>query len=134
MKYVEKSWGHEIWFENNGLYCGKGLFVRYQEWSSKGKFHYHPVKDETFIITYGTLLLQIGEDGHGFIEDHILPAQTSFRVKPGVKHRFTAINQEGCEFVEVSTIHNDDDTIRCYWGTVSGDHEWDHGWVEDRGV
>ena len=114
MKYVEKTWGYELWFENNEMYCGKFLSVGYGEWSSKGNFHYHPVKDETFIITYGTLLLQIGDE-RGVIEDLILPAQTSFRIKPGVKHRFTAISNEGCEFVEVSTTHDDDDTIRCFW-------------------
>ncbi len=120
MKYVEKTWGHEIWFENNDMYCGKGLFVRYQDWSSKGMFHYHPIKDETFIVTYGTLLLEVVDGENDMVSKHVLPAQTSFRIKPGVKHRFTAITHEGCEFIEASTTHYEDDTIRESWDGI----EW----------
>ncbi len=114
MKYVEKTWGYELWFENNEMYCGKLLFVRYGEWSSKGQFHYHKIKDETFIVIEGSLLLDIGKES-GRWEKHFLSPEKAFRIKPGVRHRFTSINPQGCKFIEVSTMHDDDDTIRESW-------------------
>ena len=47
---ASKTWGGEVWFENNDLYCGKLLTVNKKDWSSKGLFHYHLVKDESFFI------------------------------------------------------------------------------------
>ncbi len=43
---VEKTWGSELWFANNDMYCGKLLTVNVDKWSSEGKFHYHKIKDE----------------------------------------------------------------------------------------
>lgn len=119
-----KNWGKEEWFENNEKYCGKVLTVNAGEWSSGGKFHYHKIKDETFYIMNGELILDIEVDGT--IKRLVLMSGTSYRVKPGVKHRFTASNiQVDCEFIEVSTTHSDDDSYRCYW-----DHD-QLGWVEE---
>jgi len=45
----------------------------------------------------------------------ILNKGDSFRVKPGVKHRFTSTSFLGCKFIEASTTHRDEDSYRCYW-------------------
>ena len=58
-KFGQKSWGFEYWFENNKQYCGKIIQVRRNEWSSYGAFHFHRIKDETFLVLSGTLLLDI---------------------------------------------------------------------------
>jgi mannose-6-phosphate isomerase-like protein (cupin superfamily) len=108
-KYIEKTWGYELWFENNEMYCGKLLYVKEGEWSSKGKFHYHKIKDETFIVVEGTLLLDIVRDNGGY-DRLVLPPETSFRVRPEVLHRFSSITPPGCKFIEVSTTHSDEDT------------------------
>ena len=109
-----KTWGEEEWFENNGEYCGKLLTIYNGKWSSEGKFHYHKIKDETFYIVSGSLRLDIEIDGN--IRNLVLESSTSFRVEPGVKHRFTSFGPEPkCEFIEVSTTHRDDDSYRCYW-------------------
>lgn len=113
-KFVEKSWGYELWFENNEKYCGKLLFVEYRKWSSKGKFHYHPKKDETFFVVKGDLLLEIANED-GSVRRQYMPPKASIRIKPGKRHRFTSASLQGCEFVEVSTTHSDDDTIRESW-------------------
>jgi len=102
--FVEKDWGNEVWFENNELYCGKILTIEKGKWSSKGKRHYHPVKDETFFILNGTILLEV--EGEAFV----LGAGQSHRIFPGQMHRFKGITD--CQFVEVSTTHNDEDSIR----------------------
>ncbi len=109
-----KDWGSEEWFENNEKYCGKLLTVRSGQWSSGGKFHYHKIKDETFFVISGHLKLDVEVDG--VIRRLILEPGSSYRIKPGVKHRFTATNiQLNCEFIEVSTTHDDEDSYRCYW-------------------
>ena len=105
MKVVEKTWGYEIWFENNELYCGKEIVCLHGEWSSKGKYHYHPIKDETFWVIEGTLILDI--EGKEILLTH----PSCYRIKPGVRHRFKAAG-EYCKFIEVSTTHKDDDTVR----------------------
>jgi mannose-6-phosphate isomerase-like protein (cupin superfamily) len=111
--YFEKTWGWEIWFANNDLYCGKLLFVKRNEWSSEGKFHYHKIKDETFFIIRGTLLLDYVKDGEFY--SITLTSEQSFRVPPKMKHRFTALSDGGCQFIEASTTHREDDSFRCKW-------------------
>jgi mannose-6-phosphate isomerase-like protein (cupin superfamily) len=87
IKYLIKT------LTNNGL------------WSSEGKYHYHPIKDETFYIIEGTLILDV--EGKRMW----LSKGDSYRIKPGVKHRFRS--QGGrCKFIEVSTTHREEDSIR----------------------
>jgi D-lyxose ketol-isomerase len=127
-----KSWGFEYWFENNKQYCGKILQVRGDEWSSYGAFHYHKIKDETFMVVSGTLLLDI-LDLEGVIKGYLphnqicvsvgleqySPSVYRFylkpfeymRLKPGVLHRFSALGYEAM-FTETSTTHMEEDSYR----------------------
>jgi len=111
MEKYEKTWGYEHWFANNEQYCGKMLYVREGEWSSKGNYHYHKIKDETFFVIEGGLRLDY-YDG-GVYHSIILGRHASFRVPPLMKHRFTAITNEGCHFIEASTTHREEDSYRC---------------------
>jgi mannose-6-phosphate isomerase-like protein (cupin superfamily) len=104
MKIVQKTWGYEIWFENNEMYCGKELVCEDEKWSSKGKFHHHEIKDETFYVIEGKLLLEAGATRI------VLGEREKFRVKPGVRHRFRSIGPI-CRFIEVSTTHSDEDSF-----------------------
>ena len=123
IKFVEKSWGWEKWFANTPEYCGKELHVDRGKWSSKGKYHYHNIKDETFYIIKGTLSLDYVDENNIFYST-TLPKGTSFRVKPGIKHRFSTITLGGCNFIEASTHHDDEDSYRCYYDLEKG--EWIH--------
>jgi mannose-6-phosphate isomerase-like protein (cupin superfamily) len=105
-KYVSKTWGYEEWFENNDLYCGKRLTVFKGQWSSKGKFHYHKIKDETFFVIKGTLIIELDIGA-----PIILNEGDSYRIKPNKYHRFTSETDE-CKFIEVSTTHSDVDSYR----------------------
>jgi mannose-6-phosphate isomerase-like protein (cupin superfamily) len=118
MEKIEKTWGWEHWFANSKLYCGKLIFVKYQLWSSQGLYHYHKIKDETFFIVSGTLQLEYYEDNiHRTL---FLKENNSFRVKPGVRHRFTSATLGGCKFIEASTEHFESDSYRC----ELNDGEW----------
>jgi len=57
IKKVTKKWGYEEWIVNTDKYCGKLLYLQ------KGKrcsMHFHQVKDETFYILQGKVLMEIG--------------------------------------------------------------------------
>jgi N-acetylneuraminate synthase len=103
---VLKTWGYEIRFENNDKYCGKELVCIKEKWSSDGDYHYHPIKDETFYVIEGTLLLDIEGD------QFILRTGEWRRIRPGTKHRFRSIGAK-CRFIEVSTTDRESDSIRC---------------------
>ena len=119
--HVEKTWGYEIWFANTPEYCGKLLGVEPDKWSSEGKFHYHEIKDETFFVVEGILTLDIAKE-NGEYERLTLYENDSYRVMPGVKHRFTSGGPNLCKFVEASTHHEESDSYRCYYDKKKG--EW----------
>jgi len=106
IKIVPKKWGREEWIVNNKLYCGKRLTIIQDKISSEGKFHYHKIKDETFFVLEGILLLQIF---YGWIHNITLNPNDYWRIKPYIKHRFSTKTQT-CVFIEFSTHHKDEDT------------------------
>lgn len=142
-KFVKKEWGWEYWFANvsdlrvDGYkepycdeaittqvnYCGKILFVEHNKWSSNFRFHYHNIKDETFVVLEGILQIDYVDDHDNLKSIYLNPLQT-FRVKPGIKHRFTSVTETGCKFIESSTFHSDEDSYRCEWDLENG------GWKE----
>ncbi|MBS3132454.1 cupin domain-containing protein [Candidatus Woesearchaeota archaeon] len=99
-KEVDKVWGKEVWIVNRD-YCGKILVL------NKGyrcSMHHHKLKDETFYILKGKVLLEIG------MKKHVMNPGDSMLIKPGQKHRFTGL--EDSEIVEFSTHHEDSDSYR----------------------
>jgi len=114
MDKVEKSWGYEHWFVNGARYCGKLLSVEPGKWSSKGAYHYHKLKDETFFVIEGELQLDY-VDNDGEFKTLFLKKYDSFRVHQQTKHRFTAVSSDGCKFIEASTTHRDSDSYRVNW-------------------
>jgi mannose-6-phosphate isomerase-like protein (cupin superfamily) len=107
--FVEKSWGSEEWLVNNELYCLKKMKVKQGLWTSEGKWHYHKIKDETFIIQTGILRVEWVENKE-FKTALLNPGETK-RIYPNTKHRFTSETPD-CEFLEVSTKHFDEDSYR----------------------
>jgi mannose-6-phosphate isomerase-like protein (cupin superfamily) len=105
--YVEKSWGYEVWFVNNHLYCGKLLHVNRKSRSSNGRMHYHMIKDETFYVIKGVLTLDI------ILLDKLITLKLrkgdSVRLDPNTPHRFSA-GFFSCDFIEASTHHEDSDS------------------------
>ena len=140
MKFVPKRWGYELWIENNRDYCGKHLHVVPDHWCS---FHYHKNKKETFYVIGGELLLihaKYSEDLAKAVKESNNPRwdwQNSFpeksdlyykfktitlskgdclTIEPYVLHSFTTATSEPCDFVEISTFHDDSDSHRVYEG------------------
>ena len=98
---VSKPWGHELIFAHTDRYVGKILVIEPGHSLSR---QYHEVKDETLYVQDGTLRLELGFEETLRVQD--VPAGSSFRIKPGVIHRFTAT--ERVVLLEVSTSEMDD--------------------------
>ena len=96
----DKVWGSEEWIINRS-YCGKILNLK------KGfrcSIHHHKIKDETFYILDGKVLMEI--DGTRRI---MKPGDVQI-IMPNQKHRFTGL--EDSKIIEFSTHHREDDSYR----------------------
>lgn len=103
VRRVEKPWGHEEWFALvDGKYCGKAIHVRAGESLS---LQYHVVKDETVAVQTGRLRFEVGADEAALETFELLPGE-SVRLRPGVRHRMTAVVDT--VFLEASTSEVDD--------------------------
>lgn len=112
IKFVSKGWGFEKWIVNNEKYCGKLLYF------VKGKrcsWHFHKIKDETFYIQSGKILLKwSNEDDIMNAQEVILSKGDSWHVTVGQRHQMIAI--EDTELFEFSTEHFEDDSYRILKG------------------
>ena len=105
VNYVEKIWGHEEWIVNNPKYCGKKLVLK------KGRrcsVHKHDIKEETFYILTGKVLLETEFEGKK--ESRLMTPGDVKHIKIGMWHRFTGIADS--EIIEFSTFHMDEDSVR----------------------
>ena len=101
MKKVKKVWGNEIWIVNSDMYCGKVLNLK------KGfscSFHYHKLKDETFMVLEGRIIMRLHDDVF------VMKPGDSCHVPPWTNHRFTGVKDS--KIIEFSTRHFEDDSYR----------------------
>lgn len=108
MKFVPKGWGFEKWIVNKKEYCGKLLyFVK----GKKCSWHYHKLKDETFYIQSGKMMIYYSKtDERGIYDCKTLERGDSFHVPVGLRHQMIAL--EDTELFEFSTQHFDSDSYR----------------------
>jgi quercetin dioxygenase-like cupin family protein len=102
VKRIDKPWGYEVVFAHSEKYCGKLIFVRAGEQLS---LQFHRVKDETIYVHSGRIELEIGDPG-GPLDVEVVGPGHSFRLKPGVVHRWRAL--EDSTVLEASTPELDD--------------------------
>lgn len=111
-KIVPKGWGHEVWIVNKQEYCGKLLFIKEGKQCS---WHYHKVKDETFYLQSGKILLKFSESNdRDSSEEVILSPGDTFYIPIGLRHQMFAL--EDSELFEFSTQHFDNDSNRVILG------------------
>lgn len=109
-----KAWGCEILIANRE-FCGKVMHL-HKGW--RCSLHFHPVKDESFLVTRGRILVEVGEPGMAHpdavdrsrMQVRELGPGESVDVPPMTLHRFTGL--EDAEFVEFSTHDDPADSIR----------------------
>ena len=109
---VNKGWGYEKWIVNKPEYCGKLLFF---EEGKKCSFHYHKLKDETFYLQSGELIVRYSDgDDLEKAEEITLMKGDSFYVYSGRRHQMEALSDS--ELFEFSTQHFDEDSYRIVKG------------------
>jgi len=101
-RYVDKPWGHEQIWAQTEHYVGKILHVVAGESLS---LQYHRVKDETIMVLSGRIELEYFAEGDEPARV-ILEEGAPFRIRPGLRHRMTALLD--ADIVEVSTPEIDD--------------------------
>lgn len=112
VKLVPKGWGFEKWIVNNEEYCGKLLYFVKEK---KCSWHYHILKDETFYLQSGKIVLKYSDnDEISLSKEIILTRGDKFHVYRGLRHQMMAI--EDTELYEFSTQHFEEDSIRIIRG------------------
>lgn len=106
---VKKGWGYELWLENTPNYCGKLLFFNKNKQCS---WHYHLLKEETFYLQSGRVLVTYGW-GKDIVnaDTVILNPGDKFHVPIGLVHRMKGLLKNNVLF-EFSTHHEDSDSVR----------------------
>ena len=107
-----KGWGYEKWIVNKEDYCGKLLHM------IKGKkcsWHYHTLKDETFYLQDGKILLKYSDDDDiKKAKEIVLNRGDKFHIYRGLRHQMFAL--EDTDLFEFSTQHFEDDSYRIIKG------------------
>jgi len=108
LKMINKGWGYEKWIVNNEEYCGKLLYFNVNK---KCSWHYHILKDETFYLQSGRILLSYSEgDDLNNAKKIILRPGDKFHIYRKLRHQMLAL--ENSELFEFSTQHFDLDSYR----------------------
>ena len=112
IKIVPKGWGYEKWIVNTDEYCGKLLhFIK----GKKCSWHYHKLKDETFYLQEGKLLVKYSDnDNLDEANEVILERGDKSHVYRGLRHQMFAM--EDTDMFEFSTQHFDSDSHRIIKG------------------
>ena len=112
IKIVPKGWGYEKWIVNNDEYCGKLLhFIK----GKKCSWHYHKLKDETYYLQEGKLLVKYSDnDNLDEANEVVLERGDKFHVYRGLRHQMFAM--EDTDMFEFSTQHFDSDSHRIIRG------------------
>ena len=108
INFVPKGWGFEKWIVNTEEYCGKLLYF---VTGKKCSWHYHKLKDETFYIQSGKILLKYSDgDEMAYADEIVLNRGDKFHIYRGLRHQMFAL--EDTELFEFSTQHFDEDSYR----------------------
>ena len=112
IKIVPKGWGYEKWIVNTELYCGKLLHIIK---GNQCSWHYHMLKDETFYLQEGKLLVKYSDDDdRDNAKEMIMERGDKFHVYTGLRHQMFAL--EDSDLFEFSTEHFDSDSTRVIKG------------------
>ncbi len=133
IKIVPKGWGFERWIVNKEEYCGKELFFIK---GRKCSVHFHKLKDETFYVAEGKLVVRYllpdrwKYDENKSPEDHqdewkqclrlqrsrtqTLEQGDTFYVPPMMIHQMTGL--QDTRMFEFSTQHFESDSYRIILG------------------
>ena len=99
---VDKPWGYELRWAITDRYLGKVLHINRGEALS---LQYHERKDEYQYVVAGSVDIELGGPD-GALTKHRMTAGDTLHIKPGTRHRITAV--EDTDIFEVSTPEGED--------------------------
>jgi mannose-6-phosphate isomerase len=99
---VDKPWGYELRWAVTDRYLGKLLHVNKGEALS---LQYHERKDEYQYVVAGSVDIEVG-GADGALTTLRMSAGDTLHIKPGTRHRITAIDDT--DIFEVSTPDGED--------------------------
>ena len=102
MKIAEKPWGREIWVAHTDSYALK--IIEFKK-GNRSSLQYHAKKHEHIYVDAGVLRME-WENDDGEMETLMLDSGKVIEVRPGRRHRVTAV--EDVRLIEVSTPELDD--------------------------
>ena len=79
------------------------------EANKSSSLHYHKLKDETFYIQEGKILVKVISND-GLEKEFEMKKGDVLDIPKGIKHQFTGLAEKS-EIFEVSTEHFDDDSV-----------------------
>ena len=112
----EKLWGKEYWIANFPTHCGKLLVLKQKYRCS---VHYHKIKEETFFIVSGVVLLEYDDN-----QRTVMTPGHAITIKPFQRHRFTGLAPIS-EIIEFSSQHFEDDSYREDPSGKISEQEWE---------
>jgi mannose-6-phosphate isomerase-like protein (cupin superfamily) len=107
---AEKSWGYEVWIENNDEYCGKELVFYSGGESSCTSMHFHVLKRETMYCASGSFRIDYIDTSSGKTESIRLFTGESVEIPRLTPHKIVCT--VAGRLLEFSTPHSDDDSHR----------------------
>lgn len=111
-----KAWGSEICLVNNDKYCGKILNFNK---GSKFSMHYHMKKHETWYVLEGKFIFKWIDTTCADIQEKTIISTDVLVIPPGLPHQLIAL--ENSKIIEISTMHEDNDSYRI----MKGDNQLD---------
>jgi mannose-6-phosphate isomerase len=99
---VDKPWGYELRWATTDKYAGKLLHINKGEALS---LQYHELKEEHQYVIKGAVDIELGGPD-GALTTHRMKVGDTLHIKPGTRHRLTAV--EDTDIIEVSTSELDD--------------------------
>lgn len=129
VEFHRKGWGFEQWLANSNLYCGKLLVVHKD---LRCSIHFHKLKDETFYIQDGIIIMRVWEDDSSlwatgplaFLEEFpnrehgsefLMEKGDRLVIPPLTPHQFIGVDAQST-IIEISTEHFEDDSYRIQKG------------------
>lgn len=108
---VEKTWGHELIFATNELYCGK--LLHFSKAENRCSMHFHKEKDETWFVLRGSFIIRILDTSNAKISETTIREGQNLRIPPLVIHQIEALEDEST-IIEVSSPDSVEDNYRVW--------------------
>lgn len=105
---ADKSWGYEVWVENNEEYCGKEL--HFTTTGGSTSMHFHAKKRETMLCLIGRFEIEYIDTADASGGSVMLDAGDSVEIPRLTPHRICCLSPG--VIVEFSTTHEDADSYR----------------------